>query len=332
MRYIELNGSPRQLGRQHGENCRDDIHTYYDFYCTRRHKKPESLDPSVLAYFEREFPDLVEEVRGLADGANMTYPQMVMYNHFTVVKGCTPLFFRNSDHGPLLAQTLDCEPEEQQAVVVRRVQPNNGIAFLGVSFVGTVWPGNFVSEAGICRAGVSAHHMHYRTTDGTIANLAEAHFARNAANLDELFTLMNQHCYLGKVGIRLCADGRGNAVLIEGTGETQYRTIIDADFAYSTGLYTTGNITAQDEPAYILPKYARALTIERLYYHGKIDFTVEGMKKLLSHHAEDPGSICRHNREAGFCTQSGRIMLPAEGAMLISDGRPCEHPFERFSL
>lgn len=332
MRYIEIKGTDLQRGRQHGESCREDIHRYYDFYCTRLGRKPESLDPSVLGYFERAFPDLREEVQGLAEGANMTYPQMVMYNHFTVVKGCTPLFFRHSDHGPLLAQTLDCEPDEQQAVVVRRAEPSEGMAFLSASFVGTVWVGNVVTEAGLARAGVSAHHREYLTREATSANLAEAHFARMATSLDDWFALMSHHRYLGKVGIRLCADRHGRAILIEGTGQAQYRTAVEDDFAYSTGLYTTGQVTAREEPAYLMPKYARALTLERLFYQGRIDFTLDGMKRLLAHHAEDPGSICRHHREAGFCTQSARIMVPAKGALLISDGRPCETPFETFTL
>lgn len=332
MRYIELSGTPRELGRQHGEAYREDIHKYHDFYCVHRGKTPESFDPLIRTYTENAFPDLVEEMRGIAEGADLSYEQVLVYNHFTVITGCTPVFFRHSDHGPLVAQTLDCQPDEQEAVVVRKVRPSGGIPFLCACYVGTVWPANFVSEVGLAMAAVSAHHQPYRTTDGTAISLAEAHIARTARSLAETFTIAKSYRYLRKVGIRLWADRDGNAMLVEGTGDQQYKTNINDDFAYSTGIYTSGHVEPQDEPAYILPKYARALTIERLFHQGRIEFSLAGMRRLMSHHAPDPGSICRHNRTAGFCTQSARIMIPAEGKLLISDGRPCEHEFEEFLL
>ena len=69
-----------------------------------------------------------------------------------------------------------------------------------------------------------------------------------------------------------------------------------------------------------------------LYKAGKIDLSLEGMKKLLAHHAPDPGSVCRHSLDHGLCTQSARIMIPQQKKLLISDGPPCTSPFQEFTL
>jgi isopenicillin-N N-acyltransferase-like protein len=332
MKYIELRGTARQIGRTHGEAFREDIAHWYDFYFASRGKRPENLDPSIRRYSESHFPDLIEEIRGLAEGAGMTYEQMLAWNHFTVVQGCTPLYLRNTPRGPLAAQTLDCDPEEQQAVLVRNVRPAEGQAYLCASFVGTVWTANFVNESGLCRAAVSAHHKNQRTTDGTCGSLIEAHVVRTARSLDEAFAIYSAHRWLRKVGVHLLCDRDGGAIFVEGTADEKFRTEVEGDFAYSTGLFVSGKVQAEWNPPYLLPKYARALTLERLHHAGKIEYTVEGMKRLLATHAPEPGSVCRHDRSTGLCTVSGRIMIPAEGKLLICDGRPCEAAFEEFTL
>jgi len=332
MRYIELTGSWRQIGRRHGEAFADDIRRCYEFYCVRYGKTPDKLHPTIRSYVETRLPNAAEEIEGIAEGAGMTYEEVLVYNHFNVITGCTPIFFRRSNVGVLVAQNLDCEREELQAVVVRKVRPTKGHAFLGVSFVGTVWVGNFINDAGLCGAGVSAHHEHYRTEDGTSGGIVGAAVAQQAGSVDEAFEIMNSHRNLGKVGVHLLATPDGRAILVEGDADRKYRTDVTGDFAFTTGLYTTGHVQARDEPAYIRPKVARAKTIEALYRSGEIAFTVAGMKAVLGHHAADPGSICRHDPRHGQCTQSGRILIAGQGKLLITEGPPCTAAFQEFAL
>ena len=99
---------------------------------------------------------------------------------------------------------------------------------------------HFVNEVGVARAGVSAHHQGYRLTDGTTGGMVGSQVARTARNLDDVYDIMSSHRIVKKFGIRLCADRHGEAVLIEGTADEKFRTRVDAEFAYSTGIYIGG--------------------------------------------------------------------------------------------
>jgi len=330
MRYIELQGGPREIGRRHGAAFAEDIRKYFEFYCARARKT--RVSPLIRTYLEERFPEVAEEIEGIGEGAGLSYEQMLAYNHFNVIAGCTPIFFSHSDVGPLLAQNLDCEREELDAAVVRNVIPDKGNAYLGVSFVGTVWVGNWINQEGVARAAVSAHHHPYRTDDGTSMAIIDRVAAQYASNLVEAFEIYRAQRCVGKVGVFLMADADGHAFMMEGNADQRWRMDVTGEFAFTTGLFTSGKVEAQDEPDYLRPKYARKETIDRLYRNGQIEFTLDGMKRLLAHHAEDPGSVCRHNRSQGQTTQSGRIMVPAYRKMYITEGPPCTAVFEEFEL
>ena len=332
MRYIELSGSMRDIGRGHGEAFRDDIRHYYEFYCTRHGKTPETLHPSIREYVEAHLPAVTEELRGIAAGADMRYEDILVYNHFNVVTGCTPVFFRSTELGPLVGQNLDCDPEEREALLVRQVKPDTGHGFLGVSFVGTVWAGNWVSSAGLCQAAVSAHHVGYRKTDGTSGGIIGSAVARTAGTCTEVLHILQKHRWIGKVGVQLYGHRDGEAIIVEGTADEKFAAHVDADFAFTTGLFTSGRVTAQNEPDYLMYKIERTKTIDALAAAGQIEFSLDGMKALLGYHRDGPGSVCRHDPRHGSCTQSARIMAPARGELLVSDGPGCCNPFQTYRL
>ncbi len=332
MRYIELNGTAKEIGRQHGRAFSDDIKKYYEFYCLRCGKTPDTLHPSIRHYVETHLPEIAQEIEGIAEGSGLRYDEILTYNHFSVISGCTAVFFRNTPDGPILAQNLDCGIEEQQAVLISNVKPEKGYAFLNVSFVGTVWAGNAINETGLCMAGVSAHQSEYRTENGTSYGIIDRTVIQYGSNVHEALDIMNTHPNIGKVGCRLFLDGQGKCMITEGTPTKKFGTIVTDDFCFSTGLFTSGKVTAKNELNYIRPKIARKETINRMYESGEITFTVDGMKQLLGHHAPDPGSVCRHNRDFGECTQSARIMIRDQRKLLICDGPPCCSEFEEFTL
>lgn len=331
MRHITLSGTSRDIGRQHGAAFADDIKHYHEFYCLRRGKTADKLHPSILKYVETKLPAIAEEIEGIAEGAGMSYLDVMTYNHFNVISGCTPVFFRNTPDGPLLAQNLDCGLEEQQAVVVTEVKPSTGLAFQSICFVGTVWAANPINETGLCFGAVSAHQSDYRTTDGTAVGIICRTAIQHASSVQDVLEIINAHANIGKVGCFLYLDGQDQMMITEGTATEKFGTLVEDDFAFSTGLFTSGRVTAKMEPDYIRPKLARKATIDALHESGQIEFSIDGMKKLLAHHAPDPGSVCRHDVPTGN-TQSARIMVRDQRKLLVTDGPPCKTPWQEFSL
>src|SRR5688572_19977596 len=71
---VEARGTHRELGRQHGEQCRDRIRGFLDYLAALLRLPPERLRAGAMHFlplFERHCPHLVEEVRGLAEGAGV---------------------------------------------------------------------------------------------------------------------------------------------------------------------------------------------------------------------------------------------------------------------
>ncbi len=330
---IKLHGTPREIGRQQGEAFANEIYRCYEFYCLREGKTPDMLKPSVVKYLEERCPRLAEEIEGIAEGAGMSYQQMLLYNVFYATSGCTPVYFRNTEVGPIVAQTLDTEPIEQEVNIVKHVRPDEGYGYLGISFVGTVWAGNCINERGLCGAGVSASPKDVRHEDGTTGSIIWADIVQRAETIHQALEITRSHRIIGKGGCSILCDATGEAMLIEKSDQKRVALPIEGEFAFSTG-YESGEIEPAPDPEALQAKDARRQTIRDLYERGEIEFSLEGMKKLLSHHAEHPGSVCRHEPwQIGHpTTQSARIMIPQQKKMLISDGPPCRAPFEEFKL
>src|SRR5713101_4806384 len=71
---IRALGSHRELGRQHGEQCRDQLRAFLDYLgAILKLSRPEIHARALrfMLLFERHCPHLVEEIRGLAEGADV---------------------------------------------------------------------------------------------------------------------------------------------------------------------------------------------------------------------------------------------------------------------
>src|ERR1700736_6296440 len=89
LQFLTLSGSPRERGRNHGEALRADIRGVMDRWkdaLREASKLPiaEYLDllcekTNFIPAIDRWTPDLLEEVRGLADGANVSFRDMYAY-------------------------------------------------------------------------------------------------------------------------------------------------------------------------------------------------------------------------------------------------------------
>lgn len=333
MRFIELRGSPAAMGEQYGAAFADDIRKYYALYCLRRSKHPE-LDPSIQAYLERRCPWLVEEMEGISRGAGMTFKEIMAYNHFKLVKkGCTPVFFRDTEAGPILAQNLDTGPLELEALVMRVVRPKDGLAFISPVIVGTVWAGTCMNEKGVCMSGVSAYTKRPATENGAVGGVVARDAIQHAETADDLVRINNSHTILSKTGVGIAADLSGKAFRIERDNVTKLATPL-GEFGFSTGLYESEKIEQGGTPAGLQMKRDRANTVRRLYEEGKIEFSVTGMKRLLSHHCS-PGPVCRHlpwEGDGTTGTQASRIMIPSRMQFLMAEGPPCRNTYREYTL
>ena len=82
-----LKGSPREIGRQYGTSCQDKIHKNIDLYF-RVFKHYANLDKSQAIQLAKLFVpviqsfdgDLLEEMKGIAEGAKAAFEEILAIN------------------------------------------------------------------------------------------------------------------------------------------------------------------------------------------------------------------------------------------------------------
>ena len=125
MHLLHLTGSPRQRGQTHGEELRASIASILDLWKADIEKDSHLPASEYLARFhastsflpaiEQWAPDLLEEVRGLAEGANQDFQLMLAFQCMdedwwfrqTGREHCSTIGIQADGSAPILAQNMD---------------------------------------------------------------------------------------------------------------------------------------------------------------------------------------------------------------------------------
>src|SRR5687768_14405979 len=76
--FFAARGEHRELGRWHGEQCREQLRGFLDYIGSLlRLSRPQLRDRAsrFLPLFDTHCPHLVEEIRGLAEGADVPFAE-----------------------------------------------------------------------------------------------------------------------------------------------------------------------------------------------------------------------------------------------------------------
>src|SRR5439155_26367501 len=73
---LDAAGTPIEMGRQHGEQCRDQLLAFLDYIQSLLRLSRSQLHARALGFlplFEQHCPHILEEIRGLAEGASVPF-------------------------------------------------------------------------------------------------------------------------------------------------------------------------------------------------------------------------------------------------------------------
>ncbi|QRM57679.1 C45 family peptidase [Sinorhizobium sp. BG8] len=170
MTVIDCSGDGRMRGRAHGEAAREQVRTALSRWeeATMR----DAAEPDILSYarnfiagtgllqaVERQMPDLIEEVRGIAEGAAVDPSLVTAYNFMDeqwwydlgsarVEPGCSLLAVVGPDE-TLLAQNMDLPDFMDGSQAVLRIRDDAGSESLVLTSAG------LIGLTGISRAGLA---------------------------------------------------------------------------------------------------------------------------------------------------------------------------------
>ena len=351
---VRVFGGPYQRGLQHGRACGDLIGRYPEVLLEviglearwrgleRRFPLTDrgSLLSRALAFLpmmEAYAPHLIEEIRGIADGARLSFADALLANVRAEVMGasanealCTSFAVaRQATAGGtiLSGQNLDQHPANRDLMIILHVEPDNGPAALMCSFAGLVgYPGlnsqgiSFFQNALSTRDWRSDGMPHYLLKRvllecGDVDScLAAASEARVSSSANYVITDRGGHlCDLEMTPHRFAILEDEDGVIVH---TNHFR---DPKFAREEAL-----LESIPDSAHRQPRMETLLS----EHHGRI--TVEDLKSALADHEGWPTSICRH--EPHVETIASMIAEPDQGRLHVAAGNPCKWDFVTYTL
>ena len=332
-------GTHRELGRQHGEQATRQIKAHIELMCSQQRLSREQLRQRAAQFqpaFDRYCPHLLEEMRGLGEGAGVAFEEAMACNirgelRYAPAVGCTAYAIRRAGtakHEILAGQNSDMGPEVIQLAYVLHLQPQNKPEVLMWTF------GGMLAYHGMNSAGVAKFEN--ALGGGPTSRFGIPHYPvermmYECNSLEEVFDLLRKMPVEYNVNYVLC-DGQGNIADVESTTEGP-QIIHDqgAGYLVHTNHYLCERFATADNFKRSLPdSFPRLDRISSLVKsrYGSID--VDDMKHFLSDHSGNPTSICRH--DSRMRTVASLISEPARRRMHVAVGNPCQHRYVTYSM
>jgi len=352
--FIEAAGTHREVGRQIGEAARDlvarGLAAYEErFAVLAGFDLAEAVERSraYLRPAEQYLPQVVDQIRGLAEGASAPFQHLFALNcseEFTCAadrawprpEHCTS--FAAAAGGRVVSgHNEDWYPDDVENVVVRKVTLRGPGAWSGVSYL-SVGPAYDLPVTGITSRGFTsaANTVYFRDERVGVPNTCLVATVLEQADLEGARDLI-AGAPRARGSNHLLCDAGGRIWDIETTAER---------LAFMEGgvLFTHANHYVSPELA---PEDAtgsegspkRRARAEELLAQGVeagVDL-VELGKTVLSDHANAPFSICAHWNDDDpdqdqSVTTASMVWEPAEGRAHIACGQPCASAYVAFQL
>ncbi|HEY9597750.1 MAG TPA: C45 family peptidase [Cyanophyceae cyanobacterium] len=285
VKVVWLQGTPYEMGYQHGQLLHDEIGSLPWWFITSLKIFAKHLGLARFAK-RRSFPDIIEESEGLAaatadigltvesclalaladvfqaflrDTLPMLFNYKVDFHPWlpTLDLGCSQFFVARqaTTNGQLYhGNNLDCPRHPIQywlkhtTVFVR--QPNQGIPHLSIAIPGAIWPNSGLNAAGISLAFNTAHPGRLRefSLNGRSHVQIMAQILKYASTYSEARTLLAAQSHMAS-GLIAVADGKSRqAGVFEITAQhTAIRELDEIGVLYVTNHFVAPTMKNRDQ-------------------------------------------------------------------------------------
>jgi len=366
---IDLHGTPREIGRAHGEAARDAIASNLELYF-RRFALEGGVEPDeacrrgrrYLEVIDATAPDYGEMVRGIADASTRPLDELaalnaryeILYSEFSrsVMElarqggpaggdGCTAFVAmpETTPDGHLrIGENWDWIPGVRG--VMLRVERSDGFRTLCFTEAGIAG-----GKIGLNSAGIGL------AINGLVSNLDS--WARlktpfhvrtwrvlNSRTLNEAFRAIldeERSCSANFLLAQLNDQGEATAVDLETSPTSAARLAVKGALAHTNHFFDPAALGIEQPLDARSSTYRRCDRMQRLLeqHRGRLDDS--RLIELLQDHEGHPQSLCAHPsplwpESEAYATVLGVVMDLNTRTLLAAPGNPCVTPFERFML
>jgi len=361
---VTLTGSPHERGYQHGKTLKDGVHRFYELWTKFLEKEsPFKLTQEVLLTFARKSepfikqyaPDIYEEMRGIAEGAEINFDKVLFINCFDEGYGSIipPKPATGMTRPPLLGALLGgCtsfaafgEATLDGKVYIGQNYDYSALNFEPVVFRIKAWgdePEQLVySHAGVLGIdGVNSAGL--AIVENTLVPSDQQPgvpfpvVVRKAMQQTRLSDFTGAIITAPRLSGHNYIIGASYAAVDIETSATRYdfRYLQDSVFGHANH-YDSLVLKHLDLLPELLPDtLIRSGRMLQLLKAKSGEINLETLKGIMSDHADYPVGICRHEdkRHGELGTLSTLVYRPEDRLMLATYGNPCTSPFQEFTI
>jgi isopenicillin-N N-acyltransferase-like protein len=346
---IEIQGNPRERGRQQGEGARAQILRALDRYREILRKalslpweKALREARKFLPYGEEAFPEFVAEIRGIAEGAGVSFEEAWTLNCYEgldevhqQVWGCTCLAVRDeytADGHILMAHNEDWNSVDRDNVYLVRARPDDGPAFIGITY------GPLLVNIGLNNEGIGVAINSVYPTDGRVGvpRILCSRAVLNARTVGQSIRACVPKQRAGGYNF-LLADSNGELYSVETSATAHSIEYGEEGWLAHTNHYLSSKMQTLEEPGTYSSSHVRLNRARRLLKADLGQVTVSSLQDLLRDHVNYPNSICVHEdpSDAAYereMTLVSLVMDLTQRKMWAAPGPPCQNEYVAYSL
>jgi isopenicillin-N N-acyltransferase-like protein len=353
--FLTIEGDARERGRQYGRQAGDRIETTLRIYMaawtageTGREAPAKSGREAVLERARRftpvigdAFPDLLEEMRGIAEGAERPLEEIVALNARTELlystdDGCTGAVILPERAGghTIIGQNWDWRPPCRDAAILLQVRPGHGPSLL------TFVEAGMLARSGLNSAGLGLcgnflnSDLDHKQRGVPIPVLRRAILMSPTLPAAVGQVLRSPRAFSSN---HLLAHRDGEAIDLEASPGEVFTLFADDGLLVHSNHFKAAHGNLRDTG---LPRYPDSLFRDRrVRQHlaarpGPI--VVGDLMAALRDHFGRPDSVCRHRAPRPDGTEietvASVVMDLTDGALWLCPGPVCEHAYRRFGL
>ena len=288
--------------------------------------------------FDQHCPHLVDEIRGLGEGAGIPFAEAMATNIRGEITrapagGCTAYAVRSkgtSSGGVLVGQNSDMSGRAIEFAYVLHLKPTGKPEVLIYTF------GGMIGYHGTNSHGVS--HFANALGGGPASRFALPHYPVKRLML-ECRRMSEVVALLGRVplasnGNYVMADGEGEILNVEATTEgPQIIRDNGSGFLVHTNHYLSAPYAKKENFEKSWPdSFPRLTRMNALLAEGMGRLDVQAMQRHLSDHSNGNRSICRHPDKQDDNQTVASIIAEPGRRLHVAAGPPCKGRFVTYSM
>lgn len=324
--YVESAGTPRQMGEQYGEQAAGAIRFNVEAYGLTDSSGARKFDRQCRLVVERHAPELLEEMAGIAAGAEVDLTAILrlnQVNHFHTHEpspGCTTMAIRSSPEGPILGKNNDGDAYER-CFVIRRSTPQDGLPMIQVTYAGWINGLDAMNSTGLVVGHNSVGSSYDRTGERIDIRLWSCRLMRQCSTVDEFVDGLQNAPLTGKGFAIVAADAQAHNCVVEAALPDIAVRNRNQPFIYATNHFLSPQFS--DNPG----RNARSKEIST-YRFGFLEWQAQTEAPSNRHEIEAlladrrPWAPCRYAGPHRSVTLWSMIGCPQSKTLYISEGPP----------